>query len=307
MSALDTLNTFELENLPDLDLVALGALEMLARANLPDTSVPFARPLVIGSGNAESTGRIIFEDKDAIFANESNFETALDRVPAIDGAVVISASGSKHAIGIAERLKERGVAAVLFTNNPDAPAASFFAPEDVRVFPKNREPYTYNTSTYMAMILAATKEDPSAILDYLEKTSQTNLDLGSFTGFTFILPAHLAAIAPMLRTKFDELFGTKLGGRFFTPEEAKHAKTVVQDERELFVYVGMEELNWGGEGRRLELALPEGGGLAAALATTYHLIGQIQASHPPYFKENIVRYCEEASAIFGQQINPIVE
>jgi len=122
----------------------------------------------------------------------------------------------------------------------------------------------------------------------------------------------------MLRTKFDELFGTKLSPRFFTPEEIKHAKTIVPDERELFIYVGMEELGWGEEGRKIELTLTNketvGGslttelpGLAAALATCYHFIGQIQRAHPPYFKDNIESYCKDISNIFGQEISPIVE
>ncbi len=318
MSPLDTLKEFSLDNIPDLDVVVDGALLMLSTATLPEVEVSFKRPLVIGSGNAESTGRIIFRDTDAVFANETNFEEVIERAGEIDGAVLISASGSKHSVNIAKRLEELQIPSILFTNNTDAPAGSFMEKEHVRVFPRNREPYTYNTSTYISMILAKTKEDPHAILSHIESNNKVGVDLAHFNGFTFVLPPNITLIAPMLRTKFDELFGTKLSPRFFTPEEIKHAKTIVPDERELFIYVGMEELGWGEEGRKIELTLTNketvGGslttelpGLAAALATCYHFIGQIQRAHPPYFKDNIESYCKDISNIFGQEISPIVE
>lgn len=307
MSSLDTLKEFSLDNIPDLDTVVEGALLMLSTATLPEIAVPFKRPLVIGSVNAEYTGRIIFNDVDAVFANETNFEEMIEKVGEIDGAVLISASGSKHSVNIAERLEELQIPEILFTNNADAPAGSFMEKENIRVFPKNREPYTYNTSTYLSMILAKTKEDPRKILTHIKTSGDADVDLANFSGYTFILPPSVSLIAPMLRTKFDELFGTKLSARFFSPEEIKHAKTIVKDERELFVYVGMEELGWGEEGKKLELPLTEEVGYASALATCYHFIGQIERAHPPYFKESIVSYCKDISAIFGQEISPIVE
>jgi len=170
MSPLDTLKEFSLDNIPDLDVVVDGALLMLSTATLPEVEVSFKRPLVIGSGNAESTGRIIFRDTDAVFANETNFEEVIERAGEIDGAVLISASGSKHSVNIAKRLEELQIPSILFTNNTDAPAGSFMEKEHVRVFPRNREPYTYNTSTYISMILAKTKEDPHAILSHIEST-----------------------------------------------------------------------------------------------------------------------------------------
>ena len=292
-------------NIPDLDVAVEGALLMLAAADLPSVDLPFRRPLVVGSVNAGTTGRIMFSGQPSVFASESDFEAVLGQEEGIDGVVVISASGSKHSINIAKRLKELELPGALFTNNPEAPAASFFEPNQVFVFPKNREPYTYNTSTYFSMILSVTKEDPAAILAHVQDLSPS-VPLGGFTGFTFVLPAEHMGIAPMLRVKFEELFGTKLCGRFFSPEEMKHAKTVVPDPGELFVYVGMEELGWGEAGKKLELPLA-GSGVLSALATCYHFIGQIQKAHPPYFKDNLARYCIEAGEHFGQEINPIVE
>lgn len=304
MSALDTLKTFTLENLPDLSVAVEGALELLFGAALPEASAPFKRPLIIGSGNAESAGRIIFADADAAFASESSYEAMLRRVPAIDGFVLISASGGKHAVGIAEALRTGGRPGRLFTNNPAAPAARYFDPGDVLVFPKNREPYTYNASTYLGMILSKTGEDPAAILAFI--CTHFGADLrplfSSHAAFTFILPGEYGELRSMLRTKFDELFGPKLVGRFFTFEELKHAKTVVPDPGELFLNFTDQAIGKAGE---LRLALPPG--YAGALATTYFIVGLIQNAQPPYFKQHLQAYAAEASDIFGQDIRPIVE
>lgn len=309
MTARETLNSFTLKNLPDLDVAVLGALELLTKAKLPGTTVPFRRPLVIGSGNAETTGRIIFRESDAVFASESNYELALARSQDIDGVVLISASGSKHATGISKNLSIKGIEMVLFTNNEGAPARAFWPDEAVRVFPKNREPYTYNTSTYLSMIMGDTGENPVAIQEFI----RANLDLkiksrlASSTAFTFILPTEFGELKSMLRTKFDELFGPKLIGRIFTPEEMKHAKTVIPDDQELFIAFGVPNESYGLEKNRLFVPLMEGGDYGAALAVTYYLVGQIQKAHHPYFKDNVVEYCRQSSLSFGHPIDPIVE
>ena len=54
------------------------------------------------------------------------------------------------------------IATILFTTNKDAPAKKFV--KKTLVFPKQREPYTYNTTTYLSMILASTKETTKKIL-----------------------------------------------------------------------------------------------------------------------------------------------
>lgn len=304
MSAIDILKTFTKDDLPDLDVVVAGALELFSNNALPTIDVPLKRPLVVGSANAEHAGRIVFRDTDAVFANESSFKEQLAAVSAIDGAVVVSASGSKHAIEIGKVLREKGVPSWLFTNNSTAPAGEYFDADKVMVFPKNREPYTYNTSTYLGMILAKTKEDPRAIRAFIDThISPSDLlpMLSSSMGFTFVLPGNYEELRYMLRTKFDELFGIKVPGRFFTAEEFKHAKSVVKDPGELFINMTDRALDVDNE---LRLSLPDGYG--GALATTYYLVGLIQRSKPPYFKDNITRYCQEASAVFNSDITPIV-
>lgn len=309
MSTIEILRSFTIDDLPTLDTAVLGALQLLEQSQAVDTTVPFHRPLIVGSGNAIATGRIIFKNTDAVLADESDFEAALDRVPSIDGAVLISASGGKHAVSIAAMLAKRQLPAVLFTNNPAPAAANSFKAENIRIFPKNREPYTYNTSTYLSMILADESGSAAAIRQFIETEFSRLLpaNFADFSAFTFVVPAEFGELRPMLRTKFDELFGPMVTGRFFVPEELKHAKTVIPSADELFISVGLPPADLGREAQWLEAPLPPSGGYAGALAATYFLVGLIQRSKPPYFQDNIVNYCEKASQMFGQEIKPIVE
>lgn len=309
-SALETLRTFDLTNLPDLDTVVEGALQLFAETGVPEfTIAPETRVLVLGSVNALQTGKIVFSNHLAYFADESTYEEALRKHTDIDLVVVVSASGAKHAVPIAEAAKRAGKHVALFTNNPDAPAKTHVEEHRISVFPCNREPYSYNTSTYLGMMLAAGKEDPNTILGHLHASVEPKLlrNFEHYGAYTLIVPSRFSHIAPMVRTKFDELFGPMIVGRVFTEEEVKHAKTIVESPDELFISFGVPNTEFGIPRHRLEVSLPQGGGYAAALMTAYYVVGKIQRAHPPYFKQNIERYAQKVSAYFGQSIPPIVE
>jgi hypothetical protein len=303
------LNTFSLTALPDLDVAVLGALELFQKEKLPaiDFSM-YKRPLVVGSGNAEATGRIIFEDTDAVFASESNFESKLKHIPDIDGVILISASGGKHAPIIAERSQKLGKKVILLTNNPDAPAKEFVKKNNVFVFPKNREPYTYNTSTYMGMILGTTREDPKEIQKFIENRINTLSfpDFSKYDKYFLIVPPQFSGIIRMLEVKFIELFGRRIARDVETSEYMKHAVTVVPSD-ELFISFGEESAVWGDPDKRLHVPLLKNAGYAAMMAIGYYVIAQIQKQHHPYFKENIIAYTEKVSKVFGSKISPIVE
>ncbi|MEM9336328.1 MAG: hypothetical protein AAGA35_00530 [Patescibacteria group bacterium] len=308
---LEALRQFDEANLPDLDVVVLGALELFSEIELPTINVSHcAHPIVLGSGNAEVTGRILFRDQDALYEDESSYRAKLDSARAgIENAIIISASGSKHAVEMARDLKERGLTVWLYTNNPEAPATEFVDLEHIKVFPRNREPYTYNTSTYMSMIMGKTGESPEMIHQFIHEHVAPVVpdNLASYDSFYFIIPPHLSGVREMLLTKFDELFGPRVSGRVFTFEQTKHAKTVVPSESELFVSFGEENNLFGKPEQRLHIPLPEQVGPAAMMAIGYWFVGQIQKQHPPYFKERIAAYMQEATELFGQELKPIVE
>lgn len=307
---LEILKTFDEENLPDLDVVVLGALEFLKETPLPELDVTrFKRPLVVGSGNASIVGTLLFKDTNAYFATESSYERMLTGDAGIDGVVVISASGSKHATGIVQTTGEKGIETVLITNTEHAPAAEGLPEENILVFPKIREPYTYNVSTYLSMLLSSSHEDTAVIYEHINAHVAGDIPttLGSYDAYFLMLPPEFDGMQSMLRTKFDELFGPMVTGRVFTSEEAKHAKTVVSSEQECFISFEEENTTLGASNTRIHIPLPQDAGPAAMMAIAYYVIGHIQKQKPPYFKDNIARYTQEASDMFGHEIRPIVE
>jgi hypothetical protein len=304
----EIMQTFTLKNIPNLDICVLAALELFCDVSVPAVRIPFKRPLVVGSGNAIATGRIVFSKKDAVFADESTVERTLHDLKAIDGVVVLSASGAKHAPMIVKAAKQAKKQVVLLTNTSHSDAEQYA--DRTYVFPKNREPYTYNTSTYMGMILSRTKEDPGRILRYITQTVNT-LPLPEFSRFNkffLVVPEELDLIIRLLNVKFIELFGRKIARDIETFEYLTHATTVVPSD-ELFITFGKKI-----EGRterlvtknRFHVPLPKNAGYACMMAVGYFIIGKIQAAHPAWFKKNIVAYMDKASVVYGSKMNPIV-
>lgn len=304
---------FNLENIPDLDTTVLGALELFEKEGVPNLEKdPFDLPIITGSGNALTTAKIIYEDRLALFKSESSCHRALDTNPAIDGAIIISASGGKSSLANAKLFKEKGIRTILLTTNSEAPAKKYLTKTDILVFPKNREPYAYNVSTYLGMILAKTRENPTMIKKEIEgRTGEAirefGVELGKFDSFFLIIPPELELVNEMFVTKFGELFGPRINIRTGTPESAKHAQTIVGSKTELFVTFGDAETPLGVEGQTLSIPFSQDTGYAAMLALGYYFIGQVQKANPQYFKENIADYTEKASKMFGDQISPIVE
>jgi len=306
----DTLAQFTIDSLPDLDVVVLGALELFAEAELPKLNFSHMKePLVLGSGNAYLTAQIVFSEQSALFADESSYYSVLEKEAGIDGAVVFSASGSKHAIEMVADLQAKGLEVHLVTNTLNAPASEAVSVDCVHVFPKNREPYTYNTSTYLSPILGKTGENAEEITAFiLEEVSPKLLrNFGDYSAYAILIPSHFEHARSMLRTKFDELFGPQITGRVFTDEEVKHAKTVVPSGDELFISFGVENEYYGLPKNRLQVSLPKNVDYGAFIAISYFVVGKIQAAHPPYFKQSIEQYVQTASKIFGQDLKAIVE
>ena len=309
---IQVLKTFTLESLPDLDVVVMGALELFEHTPAPRIDVSaYKRPLVVGSGNAEATGRIVFRATDAVFASESDYEDKLRAIPEIDGVVVLSASGGKHAPGIVRTARAMGKRVTLLTNTPNSLASKELdtaGGDRAYIFPKNREPYTYNTSTYMGMILGSTGESAGEIKRYIDQGIATMQfpDFSHHDKFFVVVPPRLGSIKRMLQVKFIELFGRIVARDVETSEYMTHAVTVVPSD-ELFINIGVEKSTWGTPEQNLYVPLPPDADYGAIMAIGYYVIGQIQKAHPPYFKDNIVTYCETAGKAFGTTISPIVE
>jgi len=270
--------------------VVLNALEFHARPenkrSLPDFGAP-KRIFVFGSGNAYAAGKIIFRDRDAVFADEGQYAHALDvkREPPIECGVVISSSGGKDAPDLVNALLADGLETYLLTCNEDAPAAAPLDEAHVVCTPKQDEPITYNTSTYVGMILAHTDEKPGEIRDHImsevKPVIDEHLDLLRDAGaFYLLVHPEFDPVREMLLTKFDELFGPMINGRCYTPEQTAHAKTLVGWDKELFISfdpLDAADPIFGEAGKtRLDVPMPKPCGPAAMVAIGYYVIGRIQ-------------------------------
>lgn len=308
----EILNHFTIDTLPDLDIAVLGALELCIEEELPKFDFSSCkRPLIVGSGNAEATGKILGKDMDAVFASESNYEEKLINIHDIDTVILLSASGEKHAPIIAKKAKELGKNIIFITNTKDSSASKELRKEEgdkEYVLPKNREPYTYNTSTYMSIMLASTGESPKDIYAFIqEKIAGMDFSqCGEYDRFYIIVPSEFSEIIRMLNVKFIELFGRTVARDIETKDYVAHATTVVASN-ELFISFGEENALWGKEENRLYIPLPENAGYVAMMAIGYYVVAQIQKRRAPLFKENLVAYMEEVSKIFGHELKAIVE
>lgn len=306
------LQSFTIDNLPNLDEVVLGSLELLSNATVPTVDISkFNHPLVVGSGAAEIAGRVAFSKVDAVFASESNVEEKLRDIKTIDEVILISASGAKNAPIIAQMALQYGKHVTLVTNTLNSPAYQLLGADNCAeyVFPKNREPYTYNTSTYMGMIQSTVSENPAGVLEFIENTvSKIDFSkMAQYDKFFLIVPTHLSAIMPMYNCKFIELFGRNVAYDIETLEYATRHATTVNPAKELFISFGQPDENWGLPEDRLFVPLPENANYVAMMAVGYYTIGQIQKLLPPYFKNNIANYINKVSEITGEKYSAIIE
>lgn len=272
--------------------VVLDALDLHASYSLPKLKLkPARKRLVVASGNALPTGKVVFKGEPCVFADEGQFRDVLKRETSLDAAVVISASGKKHAPIIIGELLARGLDTCLLTCNGDSDAAKLLPASRVFVTKSKPEPITYNTSTYMGMMLAKTRENPRVIKAHLLRRVKPLLrGFKKYRAFYLMVPAEFDLMREMLITKFDELFGPKLPGRCYTEAQTFHAKTVVPWDKELFISFGFKNAHFGSQ--RLTVPLPANAGFVSMMATGYYVIGHIQAQFPPWFKRNAEKYAQ---------------
>lgn len=308
MKYLDQLTNFDENNLPSLDEVVMWALELFekevpSKINISD----FKRPLITGSWNAIVTARNIFSKIDALFCDETNLDECLEKD--IDGLIICSSSWDKHAIVSANKAKEKGIKAKLLTCNPNAWALKILWKDNTVITKKNREPYTYNTSTYLWWILAITWEQAVDIRKFIESEIDEKLkeiDFSSYKTILMVTPDKFSWINEFFLRKFFELFWRQISRDVFSFEQIKHAITVIPCEKELAI--SFWEWDFHFKWTRINFPLPENADLWTMMAIGYYVIWKIQNSHPQYYKENINTYINEMNETsFWKGLNIIVE
>jgi len=291
-------------NLPSLNESVMAALDFFIKNKPPRLDLRrFNFPLVVGSGNAYNAGLAIFANRPAIIASESNFRQTcqnyqtLIKSKKITQALVISASGEKDSVWEIKLAKKYGLKTTLLTCSANSSAAKIA--DKTIVYKKLPEPYTYNTSTYLGMFIAASGEKAADIKKFIGGL-RLDKKLQNYQAYAFILPDEFAAITPMLEIKRHELFGPHLSLRAFTYGEARHAKFVHPWNKELVISLGKNEY-FGAKNHRAPIKLPPNTGIGLVLALTYYIVGLIQKIKPPYFTRDISRFCQIGPRAYGQK------
>lgn len=295
--------------IPDLDDIVIQTLDLFTKNPPPSLHInDYNLPFVVGSGNAYNTGLILFADKAAIFADESNFKTILPAFEKavenklITQAVIISASGGKDSVWEIELAKQYGLQTTLITTKAESPAAKIA--DKVYAFKSIDEPYTYNTSTYMGMILGATHESIEEIKQTIESLKFPE-NFGDYKSYSFVLPDKFSAICPMLDIKRHELFGPQLSLRAFPQGHARHAKFVIRTKDELVISINTKNDYYGDPESRWNITLADNVNFATIMAVTYYIVGKMQKSKPQYFKENVGNYVSDyGPKAYGPETKP---
>ncbi len=284
-------------NISTLDAIVLEAINFFTQTPPPIFDISkFSLPFVVGSGNALSTGKILFSSQAAIFADESTFASMVKSYKSvidnglITDVVVISASGEKDSIWELELAKQLKLKSTLLTCKPDSSAAKIA--DTLYTYKSIAEPYTYNTSTYLGMILSTTGEKATDILTFLQSI-KIPVNFETYEAYAFILPDSYANIGPMIEIKRDELFGPHVMIRAVTDGHARHAKFVHPWEKELVISVGTKNEFFGHPQHRWEIAFLSPDSFGTMIALTYYLCGQIQRIKPNYFMQHIKAFCTD--------------
>jgi hypothetical protein len=283
--------------IPTLDQTVLEALDFFIQTPPVKFDVSqFSLPIVVGSGNAINTGKILFSGQAAIFADESTFATLVKSYEPviqkglIQDVIVISASGEKDSIWEVELAKKMNLKTTLLTCKGQSTAAKIA--HKVYTYKSIAEPYTYNTSTYLGMILSTTGESATEIQSFIQNLALPSA-FNNYEAYAFVLADKFIDIAPMIEIKRDELFGPHVMIRAVTQGHARHAKFVHPTEKELVIGIGEENIFFGDANHRWNIALPSGASFGTVIAVTYYLCGLIQKVKPDYFMQHITAFCTD--------------
>lgn len=281
----------------NLDQAVLNALKFFISTPAPKLKLPaFKMPLVIGSGNAYTTGAILFSQTPAIMASETNLKMIVKKYSpwienkTIDGAIVISASGGKDSVWEIALAKKMGLKTHLLTCNAESMGAK--TADSFTLYRRLSEPYTFNVSTYLGMILSQTKENPHKILDFIQKLKAPK-NIGKYQAYSFVIADQFEEVLTAINIKTREMFGSFISFVSYTAGAARHARYVSRNPKELVISLGVDNKYFGDPKGRWNIKLPSGSDAALIFCLSYYIIGLIQKQKPPYFKKNISRFCSD--------------
>ncbi len=308
MNYLEKISKLSEKNILSLDEIVLWALELFEITNLKKINIAgFKKILIAGSGNAIVTAKIIFSEIDAIYCDETSFDKNTNKD--FDLLVILSASWEKHATMFAKKSIKKWIKTLLITCNENSSAWKILWKENTIITLKNKEPYTYNVSTYMWWIIAYTWEKATEIKKFIQEIIDPilkKIDFSKYDSYILITPDNFSLVNQLFIVKFIELFGRKIARDVFSYEQMKHATTVIPHNGELCITFWEWEIifKWN----KLNFPLPKECWLWTIMAIWYYIIWKIQNSYPQYFKDNIWDYINNLNKTeFWKGLKVIVE
>ena len=308
MTYLEKIETFNENNILSLDEVVMWSLELYEDKKLDKFDIKeFKKPLIAASWNAFTTSKIIFWWTNVLFCNETNFNQYINYD--IDWLIIMSASWEKHAVVFANIAKQKWIKTKLITCNKKSQLSNIIWKENIIVTYKNREPYTYNTSTYMWWIFAYTWEKAIDIKKFIINNIDPILekvDFSKYDSYLLVTPNEFFWVNQLFNIKFIELFWRKIARDIFSYEQIKHSATLIPHETELCISFWKWHFyyTW----KHIHFPLPQNWDLWSLMAIWYYIIWKIQNSYPQYFKQNIWNYIKEMNKTeFWRSLKIIVE
>jgi len=166
----------DLKNIKTLDFYVLRAIEHLEGLRLPEIKIEINdKNIFLGSGSAACLAELFTKRFGGFSRNVNNYKRFFKKADNknIGSTYIISASGGKDAVKMADFLVKAGLETTLITCNEEAPAKKLS--EKTIVFPALQEPPTYNVSTYSSMIYWLFGENINKIKKILRQLKIPNL------------------------------------------------------------------------------------------------------------------------------------
>jgi hypothetical protein len=203
------------QKIETLDHYVLKTIENLPKWEYPKLEIKkTSRNVFVGSGDADNTGRILAQNFGGCGFSVVDYKRFFENNPERDSNIyIVSASGGKDGVKMAQWLTQNNWQPKLITSNPDPPAGKFLRPEDIYVYPAFTEPPTYNVSTYAAMLYGILKEDISGLKEKIENLKIP--DLRKYKFIFFLADDKYEIIGRMAKRKIAETLagvGADAGG-----------------------------------------------------------------------------------------------
>jgi hypothetical protein len=274
--------------IPPLSYYVRRALDFIGenrgfKLNLPESR----RTLVVGSGNAYWTGRLIYRLSDRKFSHAEEVQ-AIHHIDSehedLGDVTIVSATGSRQVVDVAKYAMDKGLKVNSITCNPNSELKAALGERINEILiPSISEPPTINTASYGMMLYGITGEGPKPITDFLQEINAPSQGYATYDSFSTILPDSMLELGRMASWKMHEIFGRSRGTLGTNATQLIHGGAVRDSDRELFIGIGV-----GGkvfdrirrvpppEEKRHIVSLPAGFGPLGYFMTTYHIIGMIQ-------------------------------